>query len=320
MPKPNPGESKKDYLSRCISFMIKQENREPKQAAAICYSYWNKLKNKTENISLENTLEFLSESLKDDISKTVSSTVIGGVPGFISNAKDLITSKITSIIPNSLNDKLTTDIIKPYKDAEKNVYNRKYPDPAYLASTDTKSNSNKIKTRPRGIVIQDTYNNLIFPIFEIKIDTAKVNLPTIFYHYKNTYTHLGIDYLPWHYVIEFIENKYYVFQTRPLDMKYPINTKYAKELISDNGLNLNKNTETYLNSNVFDLEDAIHVAIIGDSNFDVYTESIYELIGRTCSGPILRYFHLPMRINQNVIDFNLGKNFYFNKLDNYLRT
>lgn len=40
MPKPKKGESKKDYVSRCIPIMIDKEGRKPDQAAAICYSIY----------------------------------------------------------------------------------------------------------------------------------------------------------------------------------------------------------------------------------------------------------------------------------------
>ena len=39
MPTPNKGESKEDFVSRCIPIM-KKEGREQGQAIAICYSIW----------------------------------------------------------------------------------------------------------------------------------------------------------------------------------------------------------------------------------------------------------------------------------------
>lgn len=41
MPKPNPGETEKDFLSRCIPELI-HEGRAQKQAIAICYSIYRK--------------------------------------------------------------------------------------------------------------------------------------------------------------------------------------------------------------------------------------------------------------------------------------
>lgn len=42
MPEPRPGESKDEYISRCIPFLMKKEGKEQKQAAAICYSIWER--------------------------------------------------------------------------------------------------------------------------------------------------------------------------------------------------------------------------------------------------------------------------------------
>lgn len=43
MPYPKKGEEKKDYISRCIPYVLKEvTTKDEKQAAAICYSMWNK--------------------------------------------------------------------------------------------------------------------------------------------------------------------------------------------------------------------------------------------------------------------------------------
>lgn len=42
MPKPLKNETKKDYISRCVKYMIDEEGREQKQALAICFSMWDK--------------------------------------------------------------------------------------------------------------------------------------------------------------------------------------------------------------------------------------------------------------------------------------
>lgn len=50
MPTPNKGETEKEFIGRCIPYMM-NENPDMKQdqAVAICYSYWEKEK-KTEGI------------------------------------------------------------------------------------------------------------------------------------------------------------------------------------------------------------------------------------------------------------------------------
>jgi hypothetical protein len=41
MPKPRPTESKSEYISRCIPYVIKEGTaKDEKQAAAICNSMW----------------------------------------------------------------------------------------------------------------------------------------------------------------------------------------------------------------------------------------------------------------------------------------
>lgn len=54
MPQPKPGESKNDYLQRCIPQLI-HEGRQQDQAIAICYSMYDRHTNhknkKRENLS-----------------------------------------------------------------------------------------------------------------------------------------------------------------------------------------------------------------------------------------------------------------------------
>ena len=42
MPKPEEGETEKEFLKRCIPYLIKDENYGQKQAVAICYSIYRK--------------------------------------------------------------------------------------------------------------------------------------------------------------------------------------------------------------------------------------------------------------------------------------
>jgi len=43
MPKPAKGESQKDFVSRCIPYVMKEgAAKDNKQAAAICYSMWER--------------------------------------------------------------------------------------------------------------------------------------------------------------------------------------------------------------------------------------------------------------------------------------
>jgi len=48
MPQPLPNERKGDYISRCSKYLMENENLNNNQAVAMCYSYWEKRKNKEE--------------------------------------------------------------------------------------------------------------------------------------------------------------------------------------------------------------------------------------------------------------------------------
>lgn len=210
-----------------------------------------------------------------------------------------------------LDSQLTLNIIQKIKK----------PSPAKIAKFDDKSLNNKIKLHPQGVIICDTVNNPIFPIDLPIIDDSKFNLPDIKSRFQSYYCSLDFDFLPWHYLVEMIQGKYYFFQTRPLDMRFPIDNIELKDLLKTNRqyLHLTKSTEDFLESPAFDIQNAIHICIVGDTNKDVYLEKLYEMIGRVCCGPILRYFKLPTSVNQRVINFNLGNKFVFNKLDLYLK-
>jgi hypothetical protein len=41
MPKPVAGESKRDFIKRCMEMLVGQEGRDSKQAYAICNSLWD---------------------------------------------------------------------------------------------------------------------------------------------------------------------------------------------------------------------------------------------------------------------------------------
>lgn len=50
MPTPHKGESKRDYIKRCIPYVIKEEGKTVEQAAGKCYGMykqWLKKKDKT---------------------------------------------------------------------------------------------------------------------------------------------------------------------------------------------------------------------------------------------------------------------------------
>ncbi len=52
MPQPRPNESKDDFMERCMTQLVGEENRPRDQAFAMCNSLWNdkkEIKEKDEN-------------------------------------------------------------------------------------------------------------------------------------------------------------------------------------------------------------------------------------------------------------------------------
>ncbi len=177
---------------------------------------------------------------------------------------------------------------------------------------DKSSVANFFTTKPQGIIIQDTWNNFAFPIRpRPHIDTKKFELNVIFQRYKELYSashsHLM---LPWHYVVEMIGVDYFVFNTRPITMRYPLKTK---EVISRRDkiehVDFNLMTESFLNDNIFDVSEAIHVCIVGDTNFDVYPRNCYKMIGSFCMRPTFHYFKIPDTIYTRTFPLNIGRKF-----------
>lgn len=142
----------------------------------------------------------------------------------------------------------------------------------------------KINPSPfQGIMIEDSYNNLLFPLKRPQIDKNEINYPEFLDQFKTFYDNR--KQLPWHYVIEFFENDYLLYNTLPLNMKYPVNYQF----------DTNKNFEDY-----------IHILIIGDTNTDVYTKALYKKIAKYIITPMSKIHRFD---RNNYIPVNLGKKF-----------
>lgn len=169
----------------------------------------------------------------------------------------------------------------------------------------------KFSYNPKGVLIQDTYNNPFFPIKnDIRIDSDKIDLKKIYKLFNELYNNKNSIFLPWHYCIEFIEDRYYVFNTRPINIRFP----YNNNKISTN--NFNYDTQIFFDDNIFDISDAIHICIIGDTNTDTYTKDCYRLIGKICLSPLLQFFKLP-GLFQRVFLLNIGKRFNITYLQKF---
>ena len=179
-------------------------------------------------------------------------------------------------------------------------------------NADVPSIVNYIRTKPKGIIIQDTWNNFAFPIQpQPLIDTKKFDMVYLFRGFREQYTAFDTMMLPWHFVIESISGRYYAFNTRPLTMKYPLTTDEVIEKREKLLFNVSwkKETEDFFEKKVFDVEDAIHVAILGDSSIDVYPRQFYKVMGSFCLRPFYHYFRLPDTLYTRTFCLNVGEKF-----------
>ena len=184
------------------------------------------------------------------------------------------------------------------------------------ASKDHPSISNKFKPRPLGIIIQDSYNNPFFPIRPMpRVDSAKIDLILIYKRFRELYSQFEITLLPWHFVIEFIDDRYYVFNTRPIDMFFPVSNSQVQ-----NRQELwDETTTKFMERYLFDIKEALHILIVGDSNIDIYTRKFYELLGRCCIVPWIRYFKIADNDYETVVPLNMGKKFNLSLTTKFVR-
>lgn len=181
---------------------------------------------------------------------------------------------------------------------------------------DSESSTNKFKTRPQGVIIQDTYNNFLTPIRpKPRIDTSKFDLLEVFKNYTTLYTRFNPILLPWHYCVEMIQNKYYIFNTRPIDMTYPVDNKTALQYAN----NWDNDTQNFFYKNIVDISQCLHICLIGDTSLDVYPNKLYKLIGRICLRPIFGHLKIIKGSTQNVFTLNIGKRFNVNILNRFTR-
>lgn len=184
-------------------------------------------------------------------------------------------------------------------------------------SRDAASIANKFTTKPQGFLIQDSYNNPFLPVRpKPRVDTSKMDIIELFKRVREKYGRFSMDFLPWHYVVEFIGNRYYVFNTRPVDLRYPL-TNVEVEKFEERKKSWDDITKMFMQDKIFDISEAIHICIIGDSDIDIYTKKIYEMIGRSCIVPFVRYFKIPQGIFQRLFPLNIGRKFNIDYISKY---
>lgn len=187
-----------------------------------------------------------------------------------------------------------------------------------LSSRDDNSRQNKFTIKPQGILLTDTYNSPFFPIPRPKIDTAKFDLMEVYKQYQELYGQGKSLYLPWHFCVELIGKQYFVFNTRPLDMKFPIDSEFAEANKKEKDIKWDNITSVFFKYKLFDISEAIHVCLIGNTELDVYTKQVYKLVGSSCMLPILKQSKLHGGLYQNVFGLNIGRRFNLDIISKFI--
>jgi hypothetical protein len=179
----------------------------------------------------------------------------------------------------------------------------------------------RFKARPHGIIITDTVNNPVFPMKRPIVDTVKSNLGLIHKQYIAEYVkQLRAPILPWHYLVEFSSIGYIVYNTRPINSVFPFTQKVVNEIIDNNSVTLlNDETKEFFEKDNNEIQEYIHVCVVGDSNLDVYTRQMYEAIGRQVISPLSKMYKFPPLAGQGVHALNMGNKFKSGVLDQYAR-
>ena len=190
-----------------------------------------------------------------------------------------------------------------------------------LSSRDIVNTQNRFINRPQGILLQDSYNNPFFPIRPApRIDTSRLDLTEVYQRYRELYSETESMFLPWHYCLEMVGDRFYAFNTRPIDMRFPINTQEALSNKEENDwIEWNAETNTFFDEELYDIRDAIHICLIGNSDIDLYTINMYTIIGQMCITPLLRQHKLPGGLYQRVFPLNMGRRFKFMNISRFIR-
>jgi hypothetical protein len=191
-----------------------------------------------------------------------------------------------------------------------------------LSAQGVQNQANRFPGRPSGIIIEDTVNNLAMPIPHPILDTNIINIQQIHDQYVALYSGDTNDYsgiLPWHFIIEFYNRDYIIYNTRPTDLSYVYTTEETRNLVKTNNRHiLNASSKTLLDSST-EFKNFIHVLIIGNSDLDVYSKKLYMKIDEFIIGPMSRQWKFAPTLNSNIFLLNLGKHFLPGLLNHHLK-
>ncbi|MEO5350429.1 MAG: hypothetical protein H7836_12385 [Magnetococcus sp. YQC-3] len=189
--------------------------------------------------------------------------------------------------------------------AEKDNY---FPDLAGLQNSAKYAPSNRFTLNPTSFVIEDTVNNICFPIESPILDKGQGYLGIIYKQLVARYTkQLSGGVLPWHYLVQF--NKYTasyeVLNTRPINLRYPFTSNQVKEIIEINDIEIDDDTKELLDVENLNISEMIHICIVGNSRIDVYPRSIYSTISQTIISPLCKLFRINPIVGEGIYFLNM---------------
>jgi len=170
------------------------------------------------------------------------------------------------------------------------------------------SSISRMRGKIQGFAIEDTINNLAFPVYRPVLDTSKPLLHVLMKEFKSRYGN-ELEVFPYHYVVEMSEDGgYNIHNTRPISQKFPANREWYNLRIKEDGLIVNKETQSFFKSRQDkDIQEMLHILIIGDSNLDVYGRDIYKKLGSYIIAPFARLSMIPT--SPNIFLLNMGSKF-----------
>jgi hypothetical protein len=139
-----------------------------------------------------------------------------------------------------------------------------------------------MKHRPHGWLIMDSWNNKVFPMDIFSVDTMKFNTEKLATWFHQKYGGSQRDlFLPWHWVIEMVNQKPYVVQTRPPMYK----------------------------SNIPGFKNHFTIMIVGDGNQDIYPGLFYKQLAHMIINPWKFIPSVRMPNSKENFTFWTGENF-----------
>jgi len=144
-----------------------------------------------------------------------------------------------------------------------------------------------MKSRPKGWLIMDSWNNKSFPMDIFSVDTMKFDTYKLFMEFHRKFGGSNRDlFLPWHWVVEIVRERPFVIQTRPPMYK----------------------------SNIPGFANYFTVMIVGDGNQDIYPGLLYKQLAHNVINPWKFIPSVRMTNDPKDFVFQTGKNFDKEKL------